>query len=170
MEQIKTTSLKNIRIESIKFIILLGLAILAPLLQNQFITGTIVNAILFISVFVSGISGAIAIAFFPSLISLGLGFLPGAMAPMVPFIITGNIILISVFFWLKNKNYWFAAATGSILKFVFLALTSQTIISLFVQKPIAEKIAIMMSWPQLITALSGSFLAYAFFKKFLKNN
>lgn len=170
MEQAKTTSLKNIRTESIKFIILLGLAILAPLLQNQFVTGTIVNAILFISVFVSGISGAIAIAFFPSLISLGLGFLPGVMAPMAPFIIMGNIILISIFFWLKNKNYWLRTITASILKFVFLALTSQTIISLFIQKPIAEKIAIMMSWPQLITALLGGFLAYVFLKKFLKNN
>jgi hypothetical protein len=51
-----------------------------------------------------------------------------------------------------------------------LALTSQTIIGLFIQKPIAEKIVIMMSWPQLITALLGGFLAYVFLKKFLKNN
>lgn len=166
MEQIKVLSLANSKILSmVKFVALFGIAVLAPLAQNQFITGAIVNAVLFLSAFTLGIGSAVAIAFFPSLVSLGLGLLPVAMAPMTPFIIFGNLILVTIFGWLKNKNYWLAATGASVLKFAWLALTSQFVISYFIQKPVAAKIAMMMSWPQLITALTGMVLAYWIAKK-----
>lgn len=165
-EQIKTSIFVNSRaLYLVKFIALLGIALLAPLVQNQFITGSIVNATLFASLFILGLRGAVAISFFPSMISLGLGLLPGVMAPMVPFIILGNLILIGIFALLKNKNYWLASISASVLKFAWLFIISQVVISLFVQKPVATKIATMMSWPQLITALVGAIVAYMFVSK-----
>lgn len=169
MQQTKTITFNNLKTESLKLIVLFGLAILAPLIQNQLITGTIVNAILFISVFVLGFRKALLIAFFPSLISLGLGLLPAVMAPMTPFIILGNIILVGLFAMLKNKNYWFAAVSGAIIKFVWLLITSQIIISLFIKGAVSTKIAAMMSWPQLVTAIFGSVVAYFLKDFFLKS-
>lgn len=168
-EQIKTSIFVNGRaLYLVKFVALLGIALLAPIVQNQFITGSIVNATLFASVFMLGLRGATAVAFFPSVISLGLGFLSPIMAPMVPFIILGNLILVGIFGLIKNKNYWLASISASVLKFAWLFITSQVVISLFIQKPVATKIATMMSWPQLITALAGAIIAYMFvFKNFI---
>ncbi len=165
-EQVKISSIGNAKVlYAIKFVVLFGVAILAPLMQNQLITGTIVNMALLAAVFVLGFRGAAAIAFFPSIISLGLGFLPGIMTPIIPFIIMGNIIFIGIFTLLKNKNYWLGSISGSILKFVWLLVSSQIIISLFIQKPVAVKIASMMSWPQLFTALAASILVFVIFYK-----
>jgi len=64
-EQTKSLSMHNTKTGIIiKFIVLFGIAVLAPLLQNQFITGSIVNAVLYLSVFELGLGSAIAIAFF----------------------------------------------------------------------------------------------------------
>jgi hypothetical protein len=165
-EQVKTVSLINSKTLSIaKFVALLGLAILAPLAQNQLITGTIVNAVLFASVFVLGIQGALAIAFFPSVISLGLGLLPAIMTPMIPFIVLGNLILVGLFAAFKNRSYWLAAAGASVIKFIWLLVMSQIVISLFIKGAVSTKIAAMMSWPQLITAIAGAIIAYVFVKK-----
>lgn len=162
-EQVKSIGIANGKILSIaQFTVLLGVAILAPLAQNQIITGTIVNAVLFASVFILGFRGALVIALFPSIISLGLGLLPGIMAPMIPFIVLGNIILVGMFALLKDKNYWVGAISASIIKFVWLLVTSQVVIALFIKGSVSAKIAAMMSWPQLITALTGAVLAYAF--------
>lgn len=162
----QTIGLNNTKILSVvKFIALFGIAILAPLAQNQFITGTIVNAVLYIAVLALGLGSAVAIAFFPSLISLGLGLLPAIMIPMIPFVILGNLILIAIFAWFQNKNFWLSAISASVLKFAWLAITSQFVISFFIQKPVAAKIVAMMSWPQLVTALAGGILAYIVARK-----
>jgi len=79
---------------------------------------------------------------------------------MIPFIMIGNTILILTFDTLKNKNYWLRVVTSSFLKFIFLYATSSVVINLLLKKDIAQQVAIMMSWPQLITALSGGILAY----------
>jgi hypothetical protein len=165
-EQVKALSIGNAKVlYAIKFAVLFGIAILAPLAQNQLITGTIVNATLLAAVFVLGLRGAAAIAFFPSIVSLGLGLLPGVMAPMIPFIVMGNLMFAGIFTLLKDKNYWLGSIGGSVLKFVWLFATSQAVISLFIQKPMAAKIAAMMSWPQLFTALSASALVFFIFYK-----
>ncbi|MFA5013245.1 MAG: iron hydrogenase [Candidatus Paceibacterota bacterium] len=166
MEQAKAISLKNEKIlYAIKFSVILALAIFAPMIKDQMITGTIVNALLFSSVFLLDFKGALAIALFPSLVSLSTGLLPGAMVPMVPFIVLGNIILISVFSLLKGKNYGLAAISASALKFVWLFSVSQLVMGLFVKESMATNIAAMMGLPQLFTALAGAVLAYIFVAK-----
>jgi hypothetical protein len=53
---------------------------------------------------------------------------------------------------------------GSVLKFVFLYSTSAVVINLLLQKGVAAQVSLMMSWPQLLTALIGGCLAYIFIK------
>jgi riboflavin transporter len=169
MEKIKTLALNRTLIPDLaKFSLLLAITILAPLANQQLITGTIVNAVLFISCLILGRRGAILLALAPSIFALTVGLLPPALAPMIPFIILGNVILILVFDFLRKKNFWLGVFSASFLKFIFLAATSSLIVNIFFKKEIAQSVAVMTSWPQLLTAVLGGSLAYfglRFFKK-----
>lgn len=143
------------------FIVLLAVATGAPMLiHQQFITGPIVNAVLFLSVVYLGSQYAILIGLLPSVIALSVGTLPAILAPMVPFIIISNTLLVLVFGALQKKNYWGGVVLASALKFAFLYATSSLVIHLLIQKTPAPQVAAMMNWPQLITALMGGILAF----------
>jgi len=143
-----------------QFAALLGVVLIAPIFHQQFITGSIVNAVLFLATIMLGWPAAVAIGTLPSLMAAGFGTLPSPLIPMIPFIITSNVILIVIFFLLKNKNYWLAAGSGAILKFLFLFATSTTLFTFLWPQKIAASMATMMSWPQLYTALLGSVVAF----------
>lgn len=168
-EKTKVISMrKAFAIDIAKFAVLLAAAIFAPFIRQQAITGTIVNSILFISAAFLGIRGAVLIALVPSIISLSTGLLPPVLAPMIPFIMIGNIILIMVFDLLRRKNYWLGVASASILKFAFLASVSSLVVDLLLKKEVAATVVQMMKWPQLLTALAGGIVAYAFVRGFKK--
>jgi hypothetical protein len=118
MEITKTNS-----IALTQFITLLLIVFLAPFIGNQFITGTIVNAVLILSFFLLGYKSAILLCFLPSAISFSLGFMP--LAIMLPFIMIGNVILVSAFKLIKN--YWIALFSGGIVKASLLFLTASNL-------------------------------------------
>jgi len=177
----------------VKFLILLTIATGAPLLgfHSQWITGPIVNAVLILSVFVIGARGALLIGMLPSTIALGTGLLPAVLAPMIPFIIISNSILVLAIdvatrlrpFNPNNPttqldyggqapsiNYWIGLFCGSALKFLFLFFTSSIVIDLLLNKSIATKIAQVMSWPQFFTAMIGGILAFGVLKALIATN
>ena len=165
MNQIKTLTVRReITFILIQFVVLVGVATIAPLFGQQAITGSIVNAVLFTTVAVLGLPAAILAGLAPSLIAISVGLLPSILAPMIPFIMTGNIILILIFNYLKNRNYWLGMISASIFKFLFLFGTSSIIANLILKKEIAQKVIIMMGLPQLLTALAGGLIAYLFLK------
>lgn len=171
MEQVALLNSKTL-LKSAQFLLILSLILFAPLINNQFVTGTIVNASLLISVMLFGFSGAVVLCFVPSIISIFVGLLPWVMAPMVPFIIMGNILLILVFDLLRKKNFFFGLIPAALLKFSFLFLVSNYLIHFFIKPVVASKIAAMMSWPQLVTALMGGIIAYSIIAGYnsLRNN
>ena len=127
-------------------------ALLAHTPHNQWITGTIVNAILFLAVWRVGIANTVLVAILPSSIALMRGLLPAPMAVLIPYIILSNIILIAAFYALK-KYPLAGIVSASFLKFLFLfAVTSY-----FVK--VATPLLVMMQWPQLVTALAGGLIA-----------
>lgn len=148
----------------VKFFALLGIIFAVPFLPFQGITGPIVNAILFISVVILSVRSAILLALAPSLIAVTVGTLPAVLLPMVPFIIAGNIILVFIFYRFRKNNYWIAVILASVLKFLFLYSTSFIVINLIIKKQLASAVSLMMSWPQLVTALAGGVVAYFFLK------
>jgi len=167
MEKTKILVLKRKTIvNSITFVLLLGVATIAPLFHFQPVTGPIVNATLFIAATLLGVQNAIFIGLLPSTIALSAGLLPPVLAPMVPFIMLGNTILIVAFNYLRKKNYWLGVISASVLKFLFLFGASSIVINLLLKREIATKVAVMMSWPQLATALTGGIIAYLFLKVF----
>lgn len=164
MEKIKSIALnlikEKISAKSIVFILLLIAAILAPFLRVQLVTGSIVNATLFIATFVLGLEAGILISFLPSLVSAVVGLLPLPLLPMIPYIIIGNIILVFLFWVLKSKNFLVGVITGSFIKFLFLLLSSSYIVSFLLHKSLPLPIISMMAWPQLVTALIGGVAAF----------
>lgn len=99
----------------------------------------------------------LALLFFPSLIALASGLLPLALAPMVPFIISANIVLIVVFKWMESKGFFKAAFLAAASKFAFLSFVSSAVFA-----PIfhfGPAMIAMMGYMQFVTALFGAFLA-----------
>ena len=143
--------------------------ILPAFIHQQFITGPIVNAILFASTIILGTEAAIMIGLIPSLIALSFGLLSPVLAPMVPFIMMSNALLVMIFGSLQKKNYWISMISAGVLKFLFLFATSSIVISLLLKKEVATKVAQMMSWPQLITAFMGGLIAFLIIKAIKKN-
>lgn len=174
--QLKTLVLqKPLIVQLTTFAILLTIAIVAPLFHFQPITGPIVNATLFLGTLLLPIEYALMLCLLPSLVALSVGALPAVLAPMIPFIMVSNTILVVVFSEgvqllrshspkelnsLHSLRLFLAVIFASVLKFLFLFSTSYIIIHLIAQQPIAQKAAQMMSWPQLITALLGGAIAY----------
>jgi hypothetical protein len=76
-----------------------------------------------------------------------------------------NAILVLTFSFLKEKNYWLAIGVSSFLKFIFLFSSSSLVINLLLKKELAQSVASMMSWPQLVTALLGGGLAWIILRK-----
>lgn len=148
----------------VKFIAIVGIASLAPLFPIQGLTGPIVNAMLYVAVIMLGTQAAILVAVFPSTIALATGLLPPVLAPMIPFIIIGNIILVLAFDLFRKENFWLGVGVASLLKYLFLWGTSSVVISLLLKTEVASKVAMMMSWPQLMTAIAGGVIAYIFLK------
>ena len=119
----------------------------------QFITGPLVNTVLYLATMIVGWQGGILIGIFTPVIAAMRGILPPPLAPLIPFIALGNAILVILFFWLKSKNKIFGIIIASLVKFLVLV----SAVRLLVQVPPA--IAQMMSFPQLVTALAGGFIA-----------
>ncbi len=161
--KIKTISLKKVlTFEMACFAVLFSGVLFAPLVGVQAITGPLVNAALFLAVIFTGVQGAILIAFFPSVVALVSGFLPAVMAPMIPFIVTGNIILVLVFNHFQ-ENFWKGVVFASFSKFLFLSLSSFAVVNLIANETFARQATVMMSWSQLATALVGGLVAYIAF-------
>jgi hypothetical protein len=174
MKQYQTFA-KTLAIPDTKAVVkFLGLAIVAIFLpffiHLQWITGPVVNAVLILAVFLLGIRSALFIALIPSVIALSSGLLPTPLAPMVPFIMLGNAVLVICVDWFarnyqnKVKGYWAGVSMGALLKFALLFYASDVVIGLLAKQELAVKVAQMMSWPQFVTAVAGGVLAWGFLR------
>ena len=139
---------------------------------GQLVTGSMVNLILLVSVFIIGIYGGITIAVLSPLMAFLAGIGP-AFIQIIPFIIIGNTLFVAIA-WLISRNFIARLSTkdialssigliaASVCKFLFLWL-GLVIVALPLIPGIKEKQAAVIgaafSWPQLITALIGSILA-----------
>ena len=174
MQYLKEKTFEWVNTNSIaQFAGLASVAMFLPfILHVQWITGPIVNAVLILTLLKFGFRNAIAIAVVPSLMALSGGLLPIILAPVVPFIMIGNMILILCVDWCyrnfenKTKGYWAGVLLGASLKFLFLFFSVNIISGLLIQQELSLKIAQMMSWPQLYTALLGGVIAWAVWKRF----
>ncbi len=156
---------KKVAVQVGIFIGLLALVTVVPFfVHNQLITGPMVNAVLFIATAVVGIPGAVLLALVPSVVALSGGLLPAVLAPAVPFIMIGNVIMILTFHYARKKNFWLGMIGGSVLKYLFLFGSTSLVVGLLLKSEMAEKASLMLSWPQLATALAGGLIAWGVLK------
>jgi len=170
---LETTDAKAIA----QFLVLATVATVLPFYYHvQAVTGPIINAIFILALFLLGIRSALVICLIPSLMALSGGLLPAVLAPVVPFIMIGNVILVLVLDWFYRsfgenlKGYWTGVVLGSGLKFLFLFLSVSYISDLLLKQSLAVKVAQIMSWPQFATAIAGGILAFAILKPLNKIN
>ena len=163
LENIISLDFKKIVVKIFQLSIFVVIAVAAPYFPNQLITGSIVNALLFISVVMLGIESAFFLCLMPSLVSIYTGLLPISLAPMIPFIMAGNALMALIFYKLYKRNFWAGAVPAAIIKFVFI-WSAGMILANYVLSGISKNIMIMISWPQLATALAGACIAYLFLK------
>ncbi|MCL2717784.1 MAG: ECF transporter S component [Lachnospiraceae bacterium] len=138
---------------------------------GQFVTGSLVNLILLISLFIIGTGSGITVGLLSPFMALLAGIGP-AFPQIVPFMATGNIILVLVASLVKkhmaksNKKDILIASAGliaaSAAKFLFLWI-ALVVVALPLIPGIKEQqiavISVAFTWPQLVTALIGSTLA-----------
>jgi len=147
-------------------------------LGNQFITGSIVNLMLIIAVMTCGIATGLSVAVFTPILPTLLGF--GPLWPIVPFIAAGNMALVTMWYFIGNREivntyvtYGIAMAAGAVAKFTVLyfgvvQIAIPYILGLPEESPGAIAMSFMFSWPQLITATIGGVCASILLPALLK--
>jgi hypothetical protein len=167
MENVRTRVWEKVRARDIAwFVGLLAVVVVVPhYVHNQFITGPIVNAVLFTAAITVGVGNAILIGLFPSVVALVSGLLPAPLAPMIPFIMISNAIMVLTFSYIKRVNYWGGIMSATLFKYAFLYFTSTIVVGLISNHNIAVKAAAtMMAWPQIVTAIVGGIIAFGVLK------
>jgi riboflavin transporter len=153
---------------------LLGLSLTATFLpfviHIQWVTGPLVNALLILILFIVGIRSALVMCFVPSLMALAGGLLPFALAPVIPFIMLGNVIFIlSVDYFYKsakkeNNGFWIGVVVGAALKYLFIWFNANLMTTFFLRDTLGVAVARLISWPQFATAVAGGAIAWVILK------
>lgn len=168
-EDIISVNWRQAIVKAMQFGVFISIAVITPYFGNQLLTGSIINALLFISATIMGVEYAILLCLIPSLISLYTGFLPIALAPIIPFIMIGNVLLVMTYSSLKEKGFWKGAIPAAFIKFIFIWLAGM-ILANTILHGIAKNLILIVSWPQFGTAISGACIAYIILKIIKKNN
>jgi len=138
----------------------------APL-GNVFITGTIVNMLLIISVMTCGFASGFSVAVISPAVAKLIGI--GPLWILIPFIAAGNIVLVLLWHLAGNRNtkYRYAAMFAALISaaaakfFVLYMGIVKIAVPLFLNLPEQQVkvVSNMFSFTQLITALSGGIIA-----------
>jgi len=138
----------------------------------QFVTGSVVNLMLIISVMTCGLSTGLTVAIFTPIMPTLLGF--GPVWPVVPFIATGNMALCAVWHFVGNASivntyvsYAIATIVGAVAKFLVLYFGVVQLAMRFIPG-LPQPLAFMFSYPQIVTATIGGVCAIAILPSLLK--
>ena len=125
----------------------------------QMVTGPAVNAMLLLSGTYVGGLGAVIIGLLTPWIAFVRGILAPPLAPMIPFIMLGNAILVIIYVISRGKlGKGYAGSgvgliVGAVAKFLVLSTAVRFIVN--VPPPVAKAMQI----PQLYTAILGGIIA-----------
>ena len=132
---------------------------------GQLVTGSCVNAVLAVTVLVSGFSSGLTVALISPFVAFLLGIGP-QLLPIVPAIALGNAVYVLMLSRLCGQKppVWrkaLAVAGSSGAKFLTLHLVVVRFLCniLPLKQPQIATFSTMFTWPQLITALIGGTLA-----------
>ena len=141
----------------------------------QVFTGPLVNMMLILTALLLDPLAGITLGAITPLVALFRGQLPPVLLALVPFIAIGNAVLVLVFSLLGKMdhgdkslfvrvNFWAGIIFGSAAKFCWLATSVHFILPVILGMDIPDIVVVMMTFPQLFTALIGSVLALAIYE------
>ncbi len=140
--------------------ILTLLFVLPALLHSQWITGPLVNALLLVAAVLLGPLEAVVLGLLPSTVAMSFGLLPLPLAPAIPVIVLGNAALALTFTAARRWGFFPAAGLAALAQFLVIYVGALHLLASLFRVKLAEDVAIMLSWPQLVTALAGGLLAW----------
>jgi hypothetical protein len=152
-------------------LIALGVAI-PQMGMPQAITGSLINALLLITVETMEIRTAILIGLITPLSALTHGVLPLSLMVMIPFIGIANAILSTTYGALRVRSKWLALVVAASLKFACLYGVTALLVAYPLRLAIdgvartatlPASLVRMTQWPQLGTALAGGLIALGLF-------
>lgn len=135
-----------------------------PPLFSTFLVGTLVNATLLIAVKSAGLLPALFLSVIAPLVAYfqQLLLLPVFIAPVA----AGNILYVGVYSLLQPKGELIAAGFAASAKTLLLYLAFIWLLGwVNVPAKIATGLLFAMSWPQLVTALTGAAIAQTVSKR-----
>jgi hypothetical protein len=134
---------------------------LPTVIHYQLITGPLINMALILAVFLVGPFEAVFLGLMPSVLALSSGLLPLPLAPIVPFIMISNAIMVGIYYYLGKKYFGISIVVASFCKFAFLYTIAQLLINfLLAGDKFVTLAAKMMGMAQFVTAVIGGILAY----------
>lgn len=137
--------------------LILALAIVVQSIRlPQYLTGPLVNMLLFLaSALVSPLSG-ILVGLFTPLLAFSMGIMP--LAPAVPVIMAGNCFLALLFGLFRGKPI-VGVIVAALTKYAVMALSVFYLFPMLLHISFPPKLAVTLTTPQLFTALGGGFIA-----------
>lgn len=147
---------------------------------GQYVTGSCVNFILAMSVFVGGFASGIVVALLSPIFAFLLGIGP-AFLVITPCVSAGNaaFVLLLSLLWRRFVNHsqkilmpMIAVIAGAVAKFIVLYLLVVKLVLPSLGLP-EQKVAVMsamFSYPQLVTAIVGGTIATILAMRLVKSN
>ncbi|MDP4153710.1 MAG: ECF transporter S component [Bacillota bacterium] len=141
---------------------------------GQYVTGSLVNLILIVGGLTAGLSSGLTVALISPVFAYFLGISPQPF--LIPFIMIGNMTIVIITTIILNKSLKNSGGKrygiqisgivlGAIAKFIVLYLGVVKLLPALVSlKPKQlQTLSVMFSYPQLLTALIGGFIALLIF-------
>lgn len=135
---------------------------------GQYITGSCVNAVLAVAALTAGLWSGVVVAILSPFCAFLLGIGP-QLIQIVPAIALGNLTYVLILFFVigvKPSPVWKQAVgliCGAVAKFLMLYLVVVKVLIAVMGPALNEKqvqtFTVMFSWPQMVTALIGGFVA-----------
>ena len=140
----------------------------SQIFAGQYITGTLVNCVLSISALMGGLWCGVAVGLVSPFAAFLLGIGP-KLVQIVPCIAIANcvyVVILNLLLYGKKSAFYMQllwVLTASLAKFVFLYTLVLKVVIPIMQDSLKQQqiktFSVMFSWPQLITAFLGGFLA-----------
>lgn len=171
MNQAKTTLISHLSILKVDYIFIFSSFLIPFLITGpQLLTGSLVNALLYLAVLKIDRKNLFFVAAIPSLATISHGVLFGSLTPFLiyflPFIWIGNLVLMNIF--INSKKifpFLISVVLASISKTLILYFAANIYFGLHLVPQIFIK---SMGIIQLTTALTGGITTFILFK-FISN-
>ena len=149
-----------------------------PMLR-QYVTGSVVNMILIVSVMAAGIPTGLSVGIISPIFASLMGVVPGWQWPLVPFIALGNVMLVLVWHLIGKRSIvnkyvtrCVTVGVAAIVKFLvlYIGIVQVMLHVLELQQPQIVALSATFSITQIFTAIIGGILATLVLPVILKAN